>query len=135
MRWPVWRLKRTQCHQTHACMAPHAWHGTLKGSRLAPIIPSVFAQAQRVHVAIRQILKAQRGSHISILGPKYTLYTHMDLLGSYVTRVSVHICLQVIPPAPPSGPQRNILILGVITIVITIMIILITIIVKQEYNS
>ena len=38
-------------------------------------------ETQRVHVGIWYILKAQRGSHIPILRPKYIPYTYMDPLG------------------------------------------------------
>ena len=36
---------------------------------------------QRVHVGIWYILRAQRGSHIPTLRPKYTPYSYMDPLG------------------------------------------------------
>ena len=36
---------------------------------------------QRVHVGIWYILRAQRGSHIPTLGPKYVLSSYMDPLG------------------------------------------------------
>ena len=39
------------------------------------------AFAQRVHVGIWYILRAQRGSHIPTLRPKYIPYTYMDPLG------------------------------------------------------
>ena len=37
--------------------------------------------SQRVHVGIWYILRAQRGSHIPTLRPKYTPYSYMDPLG------------------------------------------------------
>ena len=37
---------------------------------------------QRVHVGIWYILRAQKGSHIPTLRPKYVLYSYMDPLGS-----------------------------------------------------
>ena len=37
--------------------------------------------SQRVHVGIWYILRAQRGSHIPTLRPKYIPYTYMDPLG------------------------------------------------------
>ena len=37
--------------------------------------------SQMVHVGIWYILKAQRGSHIPTLRPKYLPYSHMDPLG------------------------------------------------------
>ena len=37
--------------------------------------------SQRVHVGIWYILRAQRGSHIPTLRPKYILLTYMDPLG------------------------------------------------------
>ena len=37
--------------------------------------------SQRVHVGIWSILRAQRGSHIPTLRPKYIPYTYMDPLG------------------------------------------------------
>ena len=37
--------------------------------------------SQRVHVGIWYIFKAQRGSHIPTLRPKYLPYTYMDPLG------------------------------------------------------
>ena len=40
---------------------------------------------QRVHVGIWYILRAQRGSHIPTLRPKYIPYTYMDPLGSTFT--------------------------------------------------
>ena len=39
-------------------------------------------EAQRVHVGIWYILRAQRGSHIPTLGAKYIPYNYMDPLGS-----------------------------------------------------
>ena len=36
---------------------------------------------QRVHVGIWYILRAQRGSHIPTLRPKYIPYTYIDPLG------------------------------------------------------
>ena len=36
---------------------------------------------QRVHVGIWYILRAQRGSHIPTLRPKYIPYSYMDPLG------------------------------------------------------
>ena len=36
---------------------------------------------QRVHVGIWYILRAQKGSHIPTLRPKYIPYTYMDPLG------------------------------------------------------
>ena len=38
-------------------------------------------KTQRVHVGIWYILRAQRGSHIPTLRPKYVLYSYMDVLG------------------------------------------------------
>ena len=38
-------------------------------------------QPQRVHVGIWYILRAQRGSHIPTLRPKYIPYAYMDPLG------------------------------------------------------
>ena len=38
---------------------------------------------QRVHVGIWYILRAQRGSHIPTLRPKYTPYSYMDPLGPF----------------------------------------------------
>ena len=37
--------------------------------------------SQKIHVGIWYILKAQRGSHIPTLRPKYTPYSYMDPLG------------------------------------------------------
>ena len=39
------------------------------------------SMSQRVHVGIWYILRAQRGSHIPTLRPKYTPYSYMDPLG------------------------------------------------------
>ena len=47
-------------------------------------LPELQAQAsmtQRVHVGIWYILRAQRGSHIPTLKPKYIPYNYMDPLG------------------------------------------------------
>ena len=38
--------------------------------------------SQRVHVGIWYILRAQKGSHIPTLRPKYVPYTYMDPLGN-----------------------------------------------------
>ena len=38
--------------------------------------------AQRLHVGIWYILRAQNGSHITTLGPKYIPYNYMEPLGS-----------------------------------------------------
>ena len=43
---------------------------------------------QRVHVGIWYILRAQRGSHIPTLRPKYIPYTYIDPLGSCYGPVS-----------------------------------------------
>ena len=37
--------------------------------------------SQRLHVAIWYILRAQNGSHMPTLGPKYTPYSYMEPLG------------------------------------------------------
>ena len=37
---------------------------------------------------IEHILKAQRGSHVTTLGPRYVLYNYMDSLGFSVQRSS-----------------------------------------------
>ena len=37
--------------------------------------------AQMVHVVIKSILRAFKGSHVTTLGPKYLLYSYMDPLG------------------------------------------------------
>ena len=42
---------------------------------------SEMHRTQRVHVGIWYILRAQRGSHIPTLRPKYIPYTYMDPLG------------------------------------------------------
>ena len=36
---------------------------------------------QRLHVALWYILRAQNGSHITTLGPKYIPYNYMEPLG------------------------------------------------------
>ena len=46
------------------------------GVRLVEYIP------QRVHVGIWYTLRAQKGSHIPTLRPKYIPYTYMDPLGT-----------------------------------------------------
>ena len=46
-----------------------------------PMQTAVLLRAQRVHVGIWYILRAQRGSHIPTLRPKYVPYTYMDPLG------------------------------------------------------
>ena len=43
--------------------------------------PRFSFKAQRVHVGIRYILRAQRGSYIPTLRPKYIPFTYMDPLG------------------------------------------------------
>ena len=43
--------------------------------------PGSCAGAQRVHVGIWHIHRAQRGSHIPTLRPKYVPYTYIDPLG------------------------------------------------------
>ena len=40
-----------------------------------------FSVIQRVHVGIWYILRAQIGSHIPTLRPKYIPYTYMDPFG------------------------------------------------------
>ena len=52
----------------------------------ANTIHCTSAQTQRVHVAIWYILRAQRGSHIPTLRPKYVPYNYMDPLGKNETR-------------------------------------------------
>ena len=46
-------------------------------------------QPQRVHVGIWYILRAQRGSHIPTLRPKYILYTYIDPLGTLSEALSL----------------------------------------------
>ena len=41
----------------------------------------VYLLSQRVHVGVWYILRAQRGSHIGTLRPKYIPYCYMDPLG------------------------------------------------------
>ena len=41
-------------------------------------------RTQRVHVGIWYILRAQRGSHIPTLRPKYIPYSYMDPLGDFL---------------------------------------------------
>ena len=56
-------------------------------SSRTPSVPKPYTLnpiPQRVHVGIWYILRAQRGSHIPTLRPKYTLYSYMDPLGSKV---------------------------------------------------
>ena len=48
-------------------------------------------QAQRVHVGIWYILRAQRGSHIPTLRAKYIPYSYMDPLGK---QAGVACCMQ-----------------------------------------
>ena len=43
--------------------------------------------SQRVHVGIWYILRAQRGSHIPTLRPKYIPYSYMDPLGLWSLRL------------------------------------------------
>ena len=45
------------------------------------MILRAFELTQRVHVGTWYILRAQRGSHIPTLRPKYTPYSYMDPLG------------------------------------------------------
>ena len=52
-------------------------NGKLRESPRPPLPP----HTQRVHVGIWYILRAQRGSHIPTLRPKYIPYTYMDPLG------------------------------------------------------
>ena len=53
--------------------------GELVGARDsgARVLPPI----QRLHVAIWYILRAQRCSHITTLGPKYIPYSYMEPLG------------------------------------------------------
>ena len=64
---------------------------------------------QRVHVGIWYILKAQRGSHIPTLRPKYLPYSYMDPLGkeSCMTRSTVYLGYDQCQPEPlnASTPQ------------------------------
>ena len=46
-----------------------------------PTLVVLQAQSQRVHVGVWYILRAQRGSHIPTLKPKYMPYNYMDPLG------------------------------------------------------
>ena len=41
------------------------------------------ANAQRLHVALWYILRAQNGSLMTTLGPKYIPYNYMEPLGMY----------------------------------------------------
>ena len=45
-----------------------------------------FNSSQRVHEGIWYILRAQKGSHIFTLRPKYTPYSYMDPLGLNLKR-------------------------------------------------
>ena len=46
-----------------------------------PKLRRVCVGTQRFHVAIWYILRAQRCSHITTLGPKYIPYSYMEPLG------------------------------------------------------
>ena len=64
----------------------------------APILAGsqlTLSFAQRVHVGIWYILRAQRGSHIPTLKPKHTPYSYMDPLGwslAYILDVHGEVC-------------------------------------------
>ena len=49
--------------------------------KVAYLLLGIGSFSQRVHVAIWYIHRAQRGSHIPTLRPKYIPYTYMDPLG------------------------------------------------------
>ena len=53
----------------------------VSNGRLEPVHGRQDCNSQRVHVGIWHILRAQRGSHIPTLRPKYIPYTYMDPLG------------------------------------------------------
>ena len=63
----------------------------LKDTTAVAVLPQ--CQTQRVHVGIWYILKAQRGSHIPTLGPKYLPYSYMDPLGksTYIVQTLVSL--------------------------------------------
>ena len=52
-----------------------------RGDYMSGLLPSILYPSQRVHVGIWYILRAQRGSHITTLRPKYIPYSYMDPLG------------------------------------------------------
>ena len=60
-----------------------ARQGRVKDATTSPLA------SQRVHVGIWYILRAQRGSHIPTLRPKYTPYSYMDPWGSTMPPAAV----------------------------------------------
>ena len=48
------------------------------------------SKTQRVHVGIWYTLKAQRGSHIPTLRPKYLPDSYMDPLGDYIPYIKYY---------------------------------------------
>ena len=63
--------RKEQVHQV-------TWYGA--SAERAPDFASGH-DSQRVHVGVWYILRAQRGSHIPTLRPRYIPYTYMDPLG------------------------------------------------------
>ena len=71
-----------------SCLPSSAVHSSSRGrSQYSPMVRSDLEfnvsdfNTQRVHVGKWYILRAQRGSHIPTLRPKYIPYTYMDPLG------------------------------------------------------
>ena len=61
-------------------------HVTVDAKTENPALAWFVRVSQRVHVGIWYILRAQRGSHIPTLGPRYILYSYMDPLGLWLGR-------------------------------------------------
>ena len=60
----------------------------------------VSMYTQRVHVGIWYVLRAQRGSHIPTLRPKYIPYSYMDPLGQEYPDLSLAFRVDI--PSPES---------------------------------
>ena len=78
---------------------------TAAGGTLASCTPIEKAGhhgiSQRVHVGIWYILRAQRGSHIPTLRPKYIPYSYMDPLGILSFFVHCTWFLRLLQALPP----------------------------------
>ena len=57
-------------------MGSKAW----EASTARDLLVSTYYNSHRVQVATQYILRAQRGSHIATLGPKFILCSYMDPL-------------------------------------------------------
>ena len=83
--WPLFCTASTLLQYTWGLILPSIQGPRMsKPRRLPPSLSQTTPTpdlTQRVHVGIWYILRAQRGSHIPTLRPKYIPYSYMDPLG------------------------------------------------------